>query len=1096
MKRFIVVGVALSCFYTGLARPGSDGGRIYTFDQMKEEFRKHHFELVYTPSPLEQFPAVAIDISFDSPPEEILVYWLKGLKIGHKVIGNTIVLWRTDASPNTKRGSSLFTDLRGRIVNPENQPLVGATVSIAGTTHSVYTDARGQFRLPVEGFSTRIIISHIGYSEKTLILSNREEGQPIEMQTAPSGLDMVVKQAYGSTSRRLNTGNSHEVMGDELAHEPNGEVLDALEGLVPGLFINEMNGVAGSAPVVRLGGRHSIQQSNEPLYLLDGVPLATDGFLNPMGTGSAQGPGGANVLNFISPENIERVTVLKDAAATSIYGSRASNGVILITLKTGKDKDNRPLRLTADINYGWEQKVSTSRLLSTPQFLQLRNEAATNDGIGGNPGAVPEAVATSSWNPSRQSDFQRLATGGSSSVLNISLQASGGTATTYYLLSGEIHREGTVFPGSFDDDRRSFYSHLHSQTVNGKLQFNFSGLYSWEGNHLPMADFTPTELLAPNAPAFKNAMGQVNWGDSPLAFVNIPALANNDYQGNVYTLFGQIHLLYRPNGHFSFEERIGYHGILTSEQSTQRLAGQDPNNNTGGQITEAHNRYSHAMTETVGRWAGEIGSGEFKSHVELLAGFDYQSRETDYNSLVTSGYPSDQALSMGVGAQQFLPTANSIPYRYAAGFARANYDIGDRYLLSASWRRDGSSRLGSADPAGDFAGVGASWIFSRESFLAGNRILSFGKLRLSYGSTGNEPIADQPVQQLYGPLQATRGYQGMQGLVPAALANPGLRWERNFREELALELGFFDNKLLFTGVFARSWTADQLVTIPASPTAGLSGVLANQPGIDVENRAFEFTLQTHRLGKRRFFTSSALMLTVPRNRLVRWSGLDQSIYAASYVVGHSLSVTRSYHWTGVDAKSGYYSFRTADPSGEPGVNDVVPTAGLDPSYYAGWKQTFEFGNVSLEWVFDYRRQHGLSPLLALDRQNAPGKQGLQQLSNGPVEWLDHWRNPGDVARQQRPSTGADPLAVARLGDLLSSDAWDIDASYLRLRKLSLSYGLPGKWMKSWKIQGCRVYVYAKNLWTVTHFPVTDPETQNPLLLAPMRTVVGGIHLSF
>jgi hypothetical protein len=199
----------------------------------------------------------------------------------------------------------------------------------------------------------------------------------------------------------------------------------------------------------------------------------------------------------------------------------------------------------------------------------------------------------------------------------------------------------------------------------------------------------------------------------------------------------------------------------------------------------------------------------------------------------------------------------------------------------------------------------------------------------------------------------------------------------------------------------------------------------------------------------------------------------------------------------VDPVTGLYTFQTADPSGIPDSADMVADKGLDPIYYAGWSQRLSLGNWELEWLFDYRRQRGMNPLIALDQVNAPGMRELQrQLSNGPVEWLDHWRKPGDLTRQQRLTAGGDPDAVARLFAYESSDAGSIDASYLRLRNVTLSYHLPAEMVKRLGLKDGRISISGQNLWTRTHFPVTDPETQDPAVLPPMRIIVAGVHVAF
>jgi len=1077
--------IVFCCCQFCLGQTGGETRKSLSFPEVIRLLKDRGYDAGYSPLLAERIPRVQLELSPGMTVDSVLKAWLAGLRVEcliQKEQHHITLSFEGSASVN----ASIYKDFEGDVVNTSGDPLPGATVTIAGSPVSVSTTNNGHFRLQAKGYTTDVVISHVGCETKIFPLSNKQSAVVV-LTAAPEGLDQVVVQAYGKTSKRISTGNIHVVSNPDGFDLPSGSLQDALEGVVPGLFISEPNGTAGSAKIVTLGGTHSIQGNNQPLYVVDGVPLAADGFLSPIGAGTAQGPGGANSLDFIAPENIASIEVLKDASATSIYGSRASNGVILITLKTGKQG---PMRMSLDVNGGVERVVHTSRLLSTAQFLQLRKEAVVNDGLAVDPGTVPENYAP--WDSTRYSDFQRLTTGGTASVWNAGLQATGGGQRFNYLLSGQLHRETTVFPGATSDERHSIYCLIHNQSDNGKLQFNFSGIYGSESNHLPVADYTQYAFLAPDAPAFTNPAGQPDWGTPPMSFVNIPSLANNDYTGNVYTLFGHLQATWRIDRHLSFEESLGYNGVLTTEQSSRRIAGQDPNGYYVGQVNLTHNQYTHQLTETMGRWIGDIGPGR----LEGLAGFDWQQRTTAYNLLLSGGYPNDVSLNAGVGATYDTSTSNGILYRYTALFGRIIYSVANKYFLTGSWRTDGSSRLGDQKAYGDFWAVGGAWVFSEERFFAADTgVIGLAKIRASYGTTGNEPNEDNEYMEVYGNSFSSRGYQGQQGLQPLTLANRQLSWERSYREELGLELELLHHRLWFSAAYSRSWTGDQSINSTVGPVAGIGKVVMNLPGINVENRALEIELQVNRLSLGPVAWISALMLTAPRNKLAAWPGLEETSYSNVYTIGHSLTATKAFHWTGVDPKSGLYTFQTNNINGLPGASDLVASAGFDPSYYAGWKNSFRAGNVQLDLLFDYRRQRGYNPLVLLAQQNGPGSQGLLQLSNGPVEWLDHWRKSGDLSRQQRVSSGQDPVAAARLYAYAFSDARSIDASYLRLRDVTLSLWLPGM-VRRWKLQSARIYVRGQNLLTVTKLPVADPETQDPDVLPPMRVVVAGLHLSF
>jgi hypothetical protein len=709
--------------------------------------------------------------------------------------------------------------------------------------------------------------------------------------------------------------------------------------------------------------------------------------------------------------------------------------------------------------------------LSTAQFLQLRKEAVMNDGLRVDNNTVPEAFY---FDPSRQSNFQQLTTGAPAWLTNAGVQASGGGINSTYFLSGQLHSESTVFPGSTADRRTALYGRWGYRGLDRRLKITIAGLASQEANRLPVEDYTAYAFLAPNAPPFVDAAGAPQWGSPPLPFVNIPALIYNRYTGNVNAFLAHVSASYRLDEHLSLEGNLGFNQLGSKEQALTRIAGQDPNQSVGGSRYTVHNNYQYAMSEALGRWKGRVGPGR----LEGLLGLNWQGWRSHYADLMDVGYPSDGQLDAGLGATVSFEDGNRVAYHYASLFGRINYDLAGKYLLSASWRREGSTRLGTRILEGDFASIGAAWIFSREKFVGAGSVLSFGKLRGSLGTTGN----------------LLR--ENIDWALPGFAAKGPLPWELNYQAELGLELGFFHDKLLLSGTVSGSRTANQLLNAPPSPALP-SQWYTNVPGLVIGNRALEFTVEANKLKLGPLVLQSALMLTVPQNRLLRWpGGLNGTAYANIFVVGRSLSVSRSYHFTGVDPMTGLYTFQTNDHSPMPGPADMIPDKGFEVHYYAGLSEALQYRRWQLQFVLDYRKQDGWNPLVALAWQNPPGMQAPYQLSNGPVEWLDHWRKPGDIASQQRVSSGQDPIAFARLQTWLASDAASIDASFLRVKSIGLSWSLPEQLLKRSGMKEARLYLRGENLWTLTRFPVTDPETQDPRVLPPMRSLTAGMRVSF
>ncbi|HEY4338155.1 MAG TPA: TonB-dependent receptor plug domain-containing protein, partial [Puia sp.] len=590
MRCFIFLCLLLPLFYFCPAQQGSGSHARYSFREAVQLLKSHGYVVSYPSFLAERCPSLILHWNRQTTPHAFLEDWLAGLNIGFAIEDRSILLYYTGDS---RPPFALYRDVSGVVVNAVGEPLAGATISVEGSGAAVSSNSDGSFRLPVKDFFTKVVVSSAGYTSRNLVLPNREISR-IVLAPGIGELDAVVVQAYGTTSRRLTTASFFQLSDpqDAEASPPGGNLLAALNAQVPGLSVRMLNGVPGSASEVLLGGRHSIQQNNEPLFVVEGVPWATNGFLSTIGSGSAQGAQGASLLNSIPVQDIASVTVLRDASATAVYGSRAANGVVLITLKKGEPGTPK---LSVTVNTGIGTPVKVSPLLSTRQFLQLREEAVRNDGLPVDRKTVPEAFI---WDSTQQTNFQQLVMGGLSFNHHAGFQWSDGNSRDNFFLSGQQHREGTVFPFPGSDQRRSIYGQLEHRSGDKRLRSSFAGMYSWERNRLPILDYSEFAYFTPNAPAFTEAAGQAQWGSFPLSFVNIPALVNNDYVARVRTLFGRFQASYKLSEHLSLEGDLGYQGIRSTEQALMRLAGQDPDS-ANARITTVGNRYHLEVGELL-----------------------------------------------------------------------------------------------------------------------------------------------------------------------------------------------------------------------------------------------------------------------------------------------------------------------------------------------------------------------------------------------------------------------------------------------------------------------------------------------------------------
>lgn len=1068
MKVVVVLAVLLTGLSCAAQRLTLRGNGLAIADVLCEIRRQTGYAVIFSPSILSDAPPVDLNCR-DADVRQVLQSCFAGLQLGYTIIDRSIVLSRKVGLEDC-----LYLPLRGRVQGPGGEPLAGASVIAYdglrdGDAIRLYTGADGCFRIPVRRLRAMVTICCTGYAPRTLCLSNTEV-QTVSMTPAAVTLDNVIVQAYGKTTFRLSTGTISQVSAAELGSTAGGNVLETLEGRLPGMTIRQYNGVPGSAYGVLVRGRHSISQGTDPLIVVDGVPLPDNNdLLSTIGSGSAQGPLGASVLNGIPMSAIASVEVLKDAAATAIYGSRGANGVVLLTLKTGSAGR---LKWDAEVSSGVDAAVKTSPLLNTSQYLALRKEAVMNDGLPVDSATVPEAFA---WDSNRYTNFKKEVSGNTGFRRYARIDVMGGDTNTVFLLSGSDRHETAVFPGATGDDRISLYGHLAHTSANRRLRLELSALFNWEGNRLPVQDYTPFEWLAPNAPAFTNASGQPAWNSNGLSFLNIPAQEHNVYQASGGNTLGHLQLGYRLLPGLSISGSLGFSYVGADERSEWSVEGQDPATHPGSVSYHTVNSGVSELIEGMADYSRIRG----RNRLEALFGGTWQQQAGEYSQAAT-------------GAPDY---SNRVVYRYEAAFGRVVYTWKDRLIASVSGRRDGSSRFGPGNQFGNFGAIGAAWIFSEEKAFKKWPWLSFGKLRGSLGTTGNDPIDANSYVQTWLGTGPARGYQGTQGVYPASFASPGLRWEVNYNSELAADLGFLNNRIMLSVAAFHDWTGNQLLYDLLPAQAGEPGVLLNMP-VTVVNEGLEFSLQTYNISTPNFRWSSLLTLTAPVNWLARFPNLSGSLYASTLVPGRSLSVVKGYRYEGVDPRSGLFQFRDVNHDGILDYGDLQAGGNLDPRYYGGCNQSIRYKRWQLDLFFEFRVQNGYNPFVVLYENHPPGSPAFESLGNGPAGWLDHWRQPGDRARLQRLTASPVSAAAAAIQNYIHSSAQVTGASYIRWKSLSLSWRLPASLLSGLRLREGQVWLRGQNLLTYTHFPVTDPETQDPGVLPPVRSLGAGVGLKF
>jgi len=987
--------------------------------------------------------------------------------------------------------------VRGQVVDATNQPMAGVTAREKGTDNVTETDSKGYFSLTLINSDALVVFSFIGYETKELTTKDLPKGVVITLKVAENNLhEVVISKGYYDEKQMLSTGDLTVVSGKTIAQQPVSDPMIALEGQVPGLVVTQNSGLPGSNETIMLRGQSSIVNGNSPLFIIDGVPF-TSSSLSPLGSalGSVNtlprftGQGGESPFSTLNMDDIENIEVLKDADATAIYGSRGANGVILITTKKGRPGNTK---IDVDFSQGAGQVAHFMDMMNTQQYLQMRHEAFNMDGrpfpsITTNPNDNNYDV-NGVWDTTRNTNWQKALIGGTAHYTRASVAISGGSENTQFYIGSNFTRNTTVFPGDFDDAKGSLNFSLTHSSADKRFQLTFAGGYTHDDNTLPGIDLTALALqLAPDAPALFNANGSLNWQlyNGTASWTNPLANLLQSAEQVTNNLTSNMQLSYRILPGLIAKASFGY-TYTRLDQTNLTLAeySAPPNNlipdNRGNNFGDG--LFSDWVIEPQVSYTHKISKGT----LNVLAGATIQQNSNSSMSFSTSGYSSDALIVNPANASTFYfgGESNTL-YRYDAIYARLGYTWDDKYLLNLTANRDGSSSFGPSKQYGNFGAAGAGWIFSKESFVSDNLSwLSYGKLRASYGITGNDQIT--PYQYLSSYSSNSSTYQGNPGLYPTRIPNPYYAWEVDKKLEFGLDLGFLKDRINFTADYFRNRSGNQLVGYTLPEISGFTSVEYNLPAI-VQNSGYEFTLNTINIQSGGFKWATSFNLGQSNNKLIAFPGLATSSYSYSYEVGKPLSLGYGLTSVKVNPADGVYEF--AGPTGET-ENPQFPGSysffeGPRQEWNGGLGNNFSYKGFQLDVFFQFMKQTAYSYW----NTNSPAQAG-QFNRNEPAALVGKtWTSAGDNAPYGRLSTqfASDPNF-----NLSSSNYGLGDASFIRLKNLALSYTLPKAWQQDMHLQSLSVYVQGENLFTITNYFGLDPETGNNVL-PPLRMITLGIH---
>ena len=1017
---------------------------------------------------------------------DILTKIAEQTRASFRQVGPDIVVKPPPDDPKTKNGQEVKSIeemvISGKVTDENGEPLAGANVFVKSTTIGTTTDADGNYRFSIPDEATTLVFSYIGYVTEEAEIAGRAVIDMVMLPDVTALEEITVSTGYWEVDKRLNPGNIAKVDAQVIEQQPVVNPLQAIQGRVAGVQIQQTSGIPGSPININIRGLNSLRNgqsdfpnANLPFYVIDGVPF-TQSSLNAVGLALSNG----HPLSSIRPSDIESIEILKDADATAIYGSRGANGVILITTKKGRAGNTK-----VDINFsrGIGHVANRVDLLNTAQYLAVRQEALVNDGdwpitSPADSALFPDLFA---WDPNRDTNWQEELLGGTAAQTNASASISGGSDQNQFIFRTNFFKQTNVF--SYDNsafESGSGHFNLNHLSTDGRFNANLSTTYNVVNNKQNGRDFTRVALLLPpNAPAIFTESGQLNWEknfENPLSFLR------REYENRTRSLITNLLLNYKVLPGLILKSTIGYTNTQVDEIAINPISSARPGEREFGSSSFGNGREESWIIEPQVEYRKELGQGI----LTILTGATLQNSVRERSMINGLQYTSDDLLRNIEAAGDFSASDGEYnEYKYNAIFTRINYTWSNKYIINATGRRDGSSRFGPGQQFGNFGAVGTAWIFSEESFVKNAfPFMNFGKLRASYGLTGNDQIRDYGFLDTY----STTGlpYNDIAGLTSTRASNPDFSWETNKKLEFGMEIGLLQNRVLLNASWFRNRTSDQLVGRSLPVSTGYSSVQFNFPAL-VENRGWEIELSTINISTNGFEWSSAFNITRARNELVAFPNIqDFPVFDNRYEVGKPLFGQKQYRSLGVNPETGIYDIVDFNEDGRISSLDRQDFVEQVQDYFGGFNNTFQWRGFRLDVQVQFVQQEALDFLSSF---RVPGNN-----NNLPVGALERWQNVGDITSVQRFTNSDRDVRNANIFHQ-SSNSRIVDASFIRLQNVSFSWTVPSSWIEPAKLERASLYLQGQNLWTLTDYDGLDPESGGTNL-PPLRIITTGIQITF
>lgn len=960
--------------------------------------------------------------------------------------------------------------VKGIIKGPDGLPVIAANISQKGTNNATITDLNGNFTLNVTGRQPVLVISYIGYVTTEVNVSGRVFVEVV-LQEDVAALDEVVVVGYGTMRKKDVTGAVSSVRSGEITKNATSNVMQAIAGKMSGVQVVQNSGTPGGDVSILIRGVGTINDAS-PLYVIDGVPVS----------------GG---MWYLNPNDVEFIDVLKDASATAIYGSRGANGVVMVTTKQAQEGHTE---INFDYSYGIQHSAKTYKMLDASQYAALHNEMRTNAGpeYSLNPAfADPESLgAGTDWMDAifRTAPMQKV----NLSMLGGNQKISHATSLGYYTQDGIM--------------KNSSYNRLSLQSnISSKLASNITvranvNLSAENRRTQPVSTVIQNAMrILPSIPIYDDngeyagPTGNAEWNGNalnPVAIIN-----EQNYRMKGFRMLSNISLEWEIIKGLKFKTtggaELGYD--YNNSYIPKYKWGMNESKNTVQTVTSAY--------EQLYLWDNTLNYDKAfgKHRINAMIGTSYQEYKKESVSAAGSGRASELTTELDNATKATDVGGNSYRWALMSYMARLHYSYDDRYLLTATFRADGSSKFGKDNRFGYFPSFAAAWNIGNEAFMQSVKPVSLLKLRAGYGQTGNQNIgayafADKlSVNGVYN-FGSQRGFESnlVNLIYPYLLSNPSVKWESVEQYNVGLDIGFLQNRIVANLDFYVKNTRDMLTKKPVPQTSGTSLEQADWPPVNIGkvlNRGFEFTVNTKNfVGEFKWETS--LNMSFNHNEVVSIGGPEILNGVSLIREGQPINSFYGYELGGIyqtldevftgpvmenraPDKASHNPYKNTSPGdmwfvdvdGNGEINDLDRTVIGNPSpdCIFGFNNTFSYKNFDLSIFFQG----------ALGNQVWNGVRASHESMNSTYNQLattlERWTGEGSSYSMPR-AIYADPNNNSR-----ASTRWLEDGAYAKLKNLTFGYTLPEKWIRKAKMKALRLYVSLDNLCTITNYSGLDPE---------------------